>query len=200
MAAIMHTPKQAQSTLSSTLAPTPAGTLPFATWRLKGIGVLRIVFGAVWLIDAWFKWQPDFINNFAGYLTDAKALDGQPGWVQGWINFWVNIVNVDPHVFAHAVAIGETAVAFALIFGLFSNLTYVGGALLSVVIWSTAESFGGPYQAGSTDIGAAIIYVLVFAGLFLTSAGLYLGLDRRLGKVLGKGSWLASGPVEPAVW
>ncbi len=35
-----------------------------AGWRLQGIGVLRIVFGLVWAIDAWFKWQPDFINNF----------------------------------------------------------------------------------------------------------------------------------------
>jgi hypothetical protein len=55
--------------------------------------------------------------------------------------------------------VGETAIALALIFGLFSNLTYVNGALLLVIIWTKAEGFGGPYTAGSTDIGAAIIYV-----------------------------------------
>lgn len=164
--------------------------LTLAPWQAKGIGVLRIVFGVVWLVDAWFKWQPDFINNFSNYLTGS--LDGQPGWVQGWIHFWINVVNVDPHVFAHLVAIGETAIALALILGVFSNLTYVAGLLISVVIWTTAEGFGGPYTPGATDIGAAIIYVLVFVGLFLSQAGLFYGLDRRLQRWLGRFGWLAS--------
>jgi DoxX len=94
------------------------------------------------------------------------------------------VVNVNPHVFAYLVAIGETAVAIGLIFGLFSNLTNISGLLLSVVIWATAEGFGGPYAPGSTDIGSAIIYALVFVGLFLASAGLYYGLDRFLDPIL----------------
>ncbi len=166
-------------------------SVALSSWRLKGMAILRIAFGLVWAVDAWFKWQPDFINNFSSYLTGS--LDGQPGWVQGWINFWINVVKVDPHVFAHLVAIGETAVAIGLIFGLFSNLSYIIGVLLSVVIWTTAEGFGGPYTAGSTDIGAAIIYVLVFAGLFLASAGLYWGVDRYLAPLLRRFKFLASG-------
>ena len=168
-----------------------------APWQVKGIAVLRIVFGFVWLIDAWFKWQPDFIHNFTSYLT--SSLDGQPGWVQGWIHFWINVVNVDPHVFGYVVAIGETAIALALILGVFSNLTYVAGTLLAVVIWTTAEGFGGPYTAGSTNIGAAIIYVLVFAGLFLSLSGLMTyGIDRKLTPNLGCWGILASGL--PAKW
>jgi thiosulfate dehydrogenase (quinone) large subunit len=160
---------------------------------MQGIGVLRIVFGLVWGVDAWFKWQPDFINNFTGYLTSAQQMDGQSAGVKSWIGFWINTVKVDPHVFAHAIAVAETLVAIALIFGVLSNLTYVGGALMSIVIWSTAESFGGPYTAGSTDIGAAVIYVLVFAGLFLACTGRYVGFDNRVGAKLGRFSWLASG-------
>ncbi len=169
----------------------PANTIALSSWRLKGMGILRIAFGLVWAIDAWFKWQPDFINNFSSYLTGS--LDGQPGWVQAWINFWINVVKVDPHVFAHIVAIGETAIAITLILGIFSNFTYIVGILLSVVIWTSAEGFGGPYVAGSTDIGAAVIYVLVFAGLFLAHAGLFYGLDRYLAPILGRFSFLASG-------
>lgn len=63
----------------------------------------------------------------------------------------------------------------------------------TIVIWSTAEGFGGPYHAGSTDVGAAIIYPLVFAALFLSSAGLYYGLDRKLSAALGPFGYLASG-------
>jgi uncharacterized membrane protein YphA (DoxX/SURF4 family) len=162
-----------------------------ANWRLSAIGVLRIVFGIIWGIDAWFKWQPDFVNNFTSYLTGAQ--DGQPWPVHHWIGFWVNVVHVDPTFFAYLVAAGETAIALGLILGVFSNPTYLVGVVLSVVIWSTAEGFGGPYQAGSTDIGAAIIYPLVFAGLFLSAAGLHLGLDRRLTPRLGRWGTLASG-------
>lgn len=132
--------------------------------------------------------------NFSSYLTGT--LDGQPGWVQAWINFWINVVNVDPHVFAHLVAIGETAVAIGLLLGVFSNLTYVVGILVSVVIWTTAESFGGPYTPGSTDIGAAIIYVLVFIGLYLSQSGLIYGFDRWLTRKLGsRFAFLLSGPL-----
>ena len=69
-----------------------------------------------------------------------------------------------------------------------------------MVIWTTAEGLGGPYKAGSTDIGAAIIYVLVFAGLYLAMAGRQYGLDTRVGRHL-KGRWahLASGPVADSV-
>ena len=161
-----------------------------APWRLKGIGLLRILFGIVWGVDAWFKWQPDFINNFTTYLSGAQA--NQPWPIHHWIAFWINTIGVDPTVFAYLVAVGETAIAVALIVGAFSNLTAVVGVALSVVIWTTAEGFGGPYQAGSTDIGAAIIYVLVFAGLFLSSAGLYYGIDRWLTAKLGRLGFLAS--------
>ena len=158
---------------------------------MKGFGILRIVFGLIWTIDAWFKWQPDFINNFSSYLTGS--LNGQPAWVRGWITFWIDIVKVNPHAFAYLVAIGETAIALGLIFGLFSNFTYIAGVLLSFVIWTTAGAFGGPYVAGSTDIGSAIIYVLVFAGLFLASAGLFYGVDRYLDPLVGRWNILFSG-------
>jgi uncharacterized membrane protein YphA (DoxX/SURF4 family) len=141
---------------------------------LSGHRVLRIVFGIVWAVDASFKWAPDFITGFSGSLTGA--LDGQPEWVQAWIKLWANIVDIDPHVFGHLVAAAETALGLALILGVFSNLSYIGGTLLALVIWTTAEGFGGVFKKESMDVGAAIIYVIVFAGLFLSQAGLALGL------------------------
>ena len=166
---------------------------PAFAWRSTGIGLLRILFGVVWAIDAWFKWQPEFVNNFTAYLAGAR--EDQPGWVQSWIGLWVDLVNVDPVSFARLVALAETSIAIALILGVFVNLTSVGGAGLALMIWSTAEGFGGPYQAGSTDIGSAVIYALVFAGLLLSQAGLHLGLDRRLTPALGRLGFLASGPL-----
>jgi len=159
-------------------------------WRQRSVAALRVAFGVVWAVDAGFKWAPSFINKFSDYLTGAK--DGQPQLVKGWIDFWIKSVNVDPHVFAHAVAVAETLVAIGLILGAFSNLAYLLGGLLSAVIWSTAEGFGGPYKPGSTDIGAAVIYTFVFAALFLLAAGRLWGLDTKLRGRLGRLGWLTT--------
>lgn len=171
----------------------PPVPISLAPWRSRAFGVMRIVFGLVWAIDAWFKWQPAFQNGFVTYLTGA--LDGQPLWVKAWIGFWIDIVKVHPHDFALVVALGETALATGLIFGIFTNLAVLGGLLLTLVIWTTAEGFGGPYTAGSTDIGTAIIYMFVFVAVFLSQAGLQHGVDRFLTPALGRWGWMASGTL-----
>jgi len=91
------------------------------------------------------------------------------------------------------VALAESALAIALCLGLFSNLAYIGGIILTLLIWSTAEAFGSIYRPGATDLGPAIIYVLVFAGLFLVSAGRRYGVDQLLTPRLGRLGFLASG-------
>jgi thiosulfate dehydrogenase (quinone) large subunit len=144
-------------------------------------------------VHAWFKWQLGFISGFAGFLSAAQ--DGQLLLLHHWIVFvfWTNTVGIDPTLFAYATALAETAVAMAFIAGAFNNLAGVVGILLSMAIWTTAEGFRGSYGAGSTDIGAAILYPLVFAGLFLSSAGLYYDIDRKLTSALGRFGYLASG-------
>jgi len=132
----------------------------------KGFAILRIIFGGIWLVDAYFKWSPDFINNFTSYLTGN--ISSQPPLVHAWINFWINVVNVNPHFFAIIVAIAETAIALSLLSGILSKWAMYCGIAMMLIIWSTAEGFGGPYMAGSTDIGSAIIYVLVFMALILS--------------------------------
>jgi thiosulfate dehydrogenase (quinone) large subunit len=161
-----------------------------ADWRGRGLGLVRILFGVAQAIDAAFKWSPGFFGHFTQYLSDAA--DGQPEHIKGWIALWAHIVHANPSLFASVVAIAETLIAIGLILGAFSTLVDIAGALLMFLIWSTAEGFGGPYKPGSTDIGAAIIYILVFAVLFFTRAGLYFGLDRILGPRLGRWRWLGS--------
>jgi uncharacterized membrane protein YphA (DoxX/SURF4 family) len=66
-------------------------------------------------------------------------------------------VSVNPDLFAHLVALGETGVAIALVFGVFSKATYAAGSLLAITIWSTAEGLGGPYTAGATDMDGSVM-------------------------------------------
>ena len=144
--------------------------------RRRALAGLRIVFGFAWGVDAWLKWQPAFVRGLTGYLTDARS--GQPQLVKDWIGVWIKVVNLNPHLFAYALALGETAVAIGLVLGVFSRTTYLTGAVLAATIWSTAEAFGGPYKAGSSDIGAAIMYVFVFAALWIGCASQTWSLGR----------------------
>ncbi len=144
----------------------------------KQFAVLRIIFGFVWLIDAGFKWQSAFLNNFVSYLV--QGAQGQPATVHAWISFWIHVVSTDPHLFAVIVALAETAIAISLILGLFTRVAIIGGIILSFTIWSTAEGFGGPYVTGSTDIGASIIYMLVFASLWIGKSWSSCSIDSKL--------------------
>jgi hypothetical protein len=64
----------------------------------------------------------------------------------------------------------ETLIAVALIAGFARMLTYLCAATFSLLIWATAEGFGGPYTSGAADVTTAVIYAVVFAGLLALSA------------------------------
>ncbi len=142
--------------------------------------LLRITFGCVWAIDAWFKWQPAFLNGLVDILK--SMLSGQQVWVQAWINLWIHIVNFNPHLFAVLIAVTETIIAFCLIFGFFTRLGLAISVIFSLLIWSIAEGFGGPYIAGSTDIGCAIIYAFVAIALWLGVSWRMYSIDSLLQK------------------
>ena len=72
----------------------------------------------------------------------------------------------NPTFFAYSTATIESLIAIALIFGFARRLTYLAAVVFSLLIWSVAEGFGGPYTASSTDIGTAIVYAVVFLALY----------------------------------
>jgi nitrite reductase (NO-forming) len=137
---------------------------PYAQWPKTTV---RIVFGLVWLIDAILKWQPGFRDGYTDALHGGA--DGQPSWLSPWFNFWINLQEPRATFFAYLVAVVETLIAIAVIVGFARKLTYLSAIVFSLLIWSTAEGFGGPYTAGASDIGTAIIYALVFGALLCFS-------------------------------
>src|SRR5215831_15009630 len=128
---------------------------------------LRISFGVIWLIDAILKWLPGFRS---GYMDSIMVVaQGQPGWLKPWFDFWINLQHPRVMFFAYLVAVTETLIAVAVIVGFARKLSYTAAIVFSLLIWGTAEAFGGPYTSGASDIGTAIIYAIVFAGLLLLS-------------------------------
>ena len=130
--------------------------------------VFRVVFGLIWLIDGWFKFQPGLVDQFPDMITTAG--DGQPAWLHGWFDFWATQASSNAAFWVYFTGVLEVALALALIFGFMRKVAYLGGALLSLFIWAVPEGLGGPYGPGSTDIGGGIIYAMMFLGLAILNA------------------------------
>lgn len=145
-------------------AITTTETTRVSLWRARAIAFLRIAFGLIWAIDAWFKWQPEFQQNFMKIVQGGAA--SQPAWLGPFYRFWVTALQPYVHALTVATAIGETVIAGALILGLGRKYIYVLGALWSFGIWAIPEGFGNMSRAAYTDIGTSVIYVLVFAALW----------------------------------
>ena len=148
------------------MADTPAATSRgIPAWPKDA---LRISFGIIWLIDAILKWLPGFRSGYMGMIMGEAQ--GQPGWLHRWFSFWINLQHSEVAFFAYLVASLETLIAVALIAGFARKITYISAASFSLLIWATAEGFGGPYTSGSADIGTGVTYAVVFAGLLALSA------------------------------
>ena len=128
------------------------------------VAVLRIIFGIMWAVDASFKWSASFASGMLAQVTAAES--GQPGWLHPWFDFWVHLLSSNIQFFAFMVAVIETLIAIALIFGVLRQVVYIAAAVFSLFIWAIPEGFGGPYSATSTDIGVGIIYAVVFFSLY----------------------------------
>jgi uncharacterized membrane protein YphA (DoxX/SURF4 family) len=126
---------------------------------------LRIVFGLVWIIDGAMKFIYMVPSNVVDMVQGAGQ--GQPDWLVGWYSFWTALVSANPAFVLYAVGALELLLGILLVLGLMRKIAYFGGIILSLVIWSIDEGFGGPYGPGSTDIGAAIMYVFVFVALVI---------------------------------
>ncbi|GEM_PF-3590388 len=139
-------------------------------WLIVVAAGVRAAFGIFVASDAYLKWQPGFAAHYAGYLQNAA--NGQPPWLGPWFHFWIQLVAPRVGFFVLATRLIETALAIGLLLGIARRLTYIAGALFSLLIWSTAEGFGGPYTSGATNLGSTLLYALVFVafGLFESSS------------------------------
>lgn len=129
----------------------------------------RVVFGLVWLLDGSLKFAPGLVGQFPGLVTQAGHR--QPAWLQPWFSFWAAQAAGNPAFWVYFTGTLELALAFCLLFGFLRKIAYVGGILLSLLIWAVPEGFGGPYGPGATDIGTGIVYGVLFLALITLNAG-----------------------------
>lgn len=146
----------------------------------------RVMFGFVWAWDALYKLRPHFLTHFTSYLVGPDAMSGvgagsmtgmamggQPAWVVTWLHGWVGFIDAtSPLAFGIATAVIEVVLACGLLTGRGLRLVLPLGLIFSLLIWITAEGFGGPFGDGTTGMpgnmfGTAIIYAFLFAGLMI---------------------------------
>lgn len=126
----------------------------------------RILFGLLWLFDAYWKWQPYFLTHSVTYLQQAQA--GQPAWIASYIGFFIALIQVTgPMLFGLFAAVVESVIGLALVFDRALRWVIPIGAAYSFGLWTTAEGWGGPFGPGYTGnkgdvLGTTIIYMLAF--------------------------------------
>jgi uncharacterized membrane protein YphA (DoxX/SURF4 family) len=166
--------------------------------RLHRAAAVRIGFGLVWAVDATFKWLPGFIHGQTIRDELGQGASIHTPVIHQWLQMWHAIGGASPGAFAVATAITETAIALGLVFGVFSNAVFVGSALYSLGIWSSAEAFGLPWSTpGITDVGPSAAYIFASLALLHAHAGATWSVDTWLRARLGRLAWL-SGPAAGA--
>src|SRR6202165_5564722 len=170
-------------------AATPNGNFVTDSRGVMGLAMLRMAFGVIWAVDASLKWQPAFRANFQQILSGVAK--GQPGFLSWWFGLWQFVVSGRAPIFGILTASTETYLAIALLTGFARKFTYSVGILYGIFVWSVAEGFGGPYMPGTTtDVGAAIIYSLLFTALLLVDAG-RVSVDHLIERGIPSWRWIS---------
>ena len=129
-------------------------------WRrgVKFTKVVALIFGALWAIDGFYKFQNGlYLYLPARILQDAA---GHPAFLNGWYSWWYSFVSANTMFAAYGTGVLELLIAFSLILGFARKIAYFGGIVLAMIIWSVVEGFGGPYGVGSVTVGQSNIYAL----------------------------------------
>jgi len=129
---------------------------------------MRIIFGIIWGIDGALKFSPGMVQALQSMMSTVGS--GQPSFLAGWFAFWSKLTLINPTAFVYAQGAVELTLSAALILGFMRKVTYIGGLMTSLLIWSVPEGFGGPYGPGTTDIGTGAIYAVVFLMLMVINA------------------------------
>ena len=148
----------------------------------------------LWAFDAGFKWLPGFRGGQTLPDELSRAAKVHTPVVHQWLQLWNTVALANPGLFATVMAILESLAALALIFGVLSNVAFIGTAVLSFGIWSGAEGFHLPFHCGhdrSRPVGGLRVRLPCAV---LRRSGLDVELDTWLRPRLGR----FAGPAAPA--
>ncbi len=124
------------------------------------VACLRVLVGAILAIDASLQFLPGAPPQLA-YLLVVGAGQEHPS-LSWWFSYWAGVIAQDPGFWWYGTGVLMAFLAACLILGVARRLAYVVGFLFSVMLWAVPNGFGGPYAAPNTDIGAGLLYAVLF--------------------------------------
>ncbi len=137
--------------------------------------MLRILFGVIWTLNAVIEANAPYVNGFLGSIV--KRMKGQPHVIVAYLSAVIHTVTLaGPQHMAIATVILDALLALSLLSGVALRPMAWIGVVYTLLLWSTVGGFGGPYTAGATDPGTAIVYALVFIAVLSVPAGQRLTL------------------------
>jgi len=169
--------------MTSTIATPSAGTWAASA---RGAAIVRILFGALWGIDAALKWMPGFVHGQTLADELGGAADVQLPLEHQWLQLWNTVGLANPSFFAHAIAVVETVVAVLVIAGLFTRTALIAAALLAAGIWTGAEGMHLPwFRPGQTDLGPSVGYIFAALGLLFAGSARVWSVDALIARRRG---------------
>lgn len=126
----------------------------------------RILFGLLWVFDANLKFWPGFLFHFVHHFTSKMA--GQPHWLAVWLGLIAQAArDIGPTPLAVVVGAFELLVGFSLLSGRGLRMVVPPAMAYCLLVWCTAEAFGGPYTVrgsavGGHVVGNVIVYLIPF--------------------------------------
>jgi len=125
------------------------------------IGVLRVAFGLIWIVNIWFSVHGAYLHHFLAEFRSAAQ--GSPGWLQGWLGLAVTAVEgIGAHNAVLISVAAEVVIALTLLTGWWGRTGAWLGLLYCLFMWSTAGAFGGALAIGYTDPGPWPPYIVAF--------------------------------------
>jgi cytochrome oxidase Cu insertion factor (SCO1/SenC/PrrC family) len=150
------------------------GQSAVAAWREpRARRVLRIGFGALWLVDGILQAQPQMAGGLPSQVLQPAA-GGSPSWVVSLVNFGANVWNYHPIAAAASSVWIQVGIGLWLIFavrGWSLRLAALSSVAWGLVVWSFGEAFGAIFAPGLTVLfgapGGVLLYVVAGALLML---------------------------------
>jgi cytochrome oxidase Cu insertion factor (SCO1/SenC/PrrC family) len=135
----------------------------------RGRWLLRIGFGAIWILDGLLQAQPKMAGGLASQVIEPIAA-ASPRWVQHLVNWGGTIWSYHPIQAGAASVWIQVGIGFWLIVaahGTWSRLAGLASVAWGLVVWVFGESFGGIFAPGLSWLtgapGAVLIYMVAGA-------------------------------------
>jgi hypothetical protein len=150
-----------------------------------GRRLLRVGFGALWVLDGILQTQPAMAAGLPSRVLDPAAA-GSPGWVGDLVHWaaagWAGHP-LQAATSAVWIQLGIGAWLLAATAGRPSRLAGLASAAWALLIWTFGEAFGGVFAPGTS-----VLTGMPGAALGYAAAGVLLGLPERRwqGVVLGR--------------